>query len=183
MKTVWIVGPLFFVVLIFETQCETRMCFACRDTSSEEGKNDCQVNTGRMEELHTKLIYEYKNDTDVFMRDFINDPYVQSCSVLAGHNYCCKEEYKARGFVKAYIRTCCDGINWSFNTTVLKKMKNIQPSNDSLCEYKVDTEITTCVSMCRGNFCNGPSAAANDLHTNIALIGAYILYKLYSNIV
>ncbi|CAC5369394.1 unnamed protein product [Mytilus coruscus] len=157
------------------------MCFACRDTSSSEGKNDCQVNTERMEELHTKLIHEYRNDTDVFMKDFVNDPYVQSCSALAGHNYCCIEEFEQRGIILAYIRTCCDGITWSFNTTVLNTLKNVKKSNDSLCQHNAATTTTTCVTMCRGNFCNGPTAAANNLHTLITLtLFSLILIRWFS---
>ncbi|CAC5369396.1 unnamed protein product [Mytilus coruscus] len=145
------------------------MCFACRDSSSKESKNDCQVNTERMEELHTKLIHDYRNDTDVFMKAYKNDPYVQNCSALSGHNYCCIEEFEQGGFMLAYIRTCCDGITWSFNTTTLNKLKNVQKSNDSLCQHYTETTTRTCVTMCRGNFCNGPTAAANNLHTFITL--------------
>ncbi|VDI22444.1 Hypothetical predicted protein [Mytilus galloprovincialis] len=169
MKPVWIVRLLSFAVLIFETQCETHMCFACRDSSSAEGANDCQVNTGRMEKLHTILKHEYGGDANTFMKDYKNDPYVQNCSALVGYNYCCVEEFEGGGFMNAYIRTCCDGISWSFNTTALKTLKNVQNSNDSLCQHSTGTITTTCVTMCTGNFCNGPTAAANSLHAYITL--------------
>lgn len=183
MKTIWIVRLLFFAVLISETQCETAMCFACRDSSSNEGKNDCQANTERMEELHTKLLHEYGNNTDAFMKDFKDDPYVQNCTALDKHNYCCIEEFEGGGFIKAYIRTCCDGINWSFDSEKLKTLKNIQTNNDSLCQHNTESLTTTCVTMCRGNFCNGPTSAAKNLHTykTLTLFSFIFFYMVFRN--
>ena len=100
-----------FFLNVSETQCETGMCFACRDSSSNKGKNDCQANTKRMEELHTKLFHEYGNNTDVFMKDFKDDPYVQNCSALANHSYCCIEEFEGGGM----------WLNYSWLLSIYKK--------------------------------------------------------------
>jgi len=82
---------------MFVTEVTSSVCYGCRDPSNIKGKDDCQVSTYRMEELHTILIHEYGNFTEPFLEDFKKEPYVQDCSVLANHSKCCIEETEGGG--------------------------------------------------------------------------------------
>lgn len=82
---------------MFVTEVTPTLCFGCRDSSSIKGKDDCQVNTYKMEELHTEFINDYRSDTKSFLADFKNHPYVQDCTVLVNHSKCCMEEFEGGG--------------------------------------------------------------------------------------
>ena len=82
---------------MFVTEVTSNVCYGCRDSSSLKGKDDCQVDTKKMEELHTTLMNDYGGKAELFLEDYKNDPYVQDCSVLANHSMCCIEEFEGGG--------------------------------------------------------------------------------------
>lgn len=152
------------------------MCFGCRDSSSLKGKIDCQVKTDRMEKLHTIFVNEYGKNGEEFLKDYKNDPYVQDCSVLGNNSRCCIEEFEGGGSIKSYIRQCCDGKTWSFSPTKLKKLANVIPNNDSICQHDTTSLTTVCIRICKGNLCNGPVSRADKLHASFVTIISVVLY-------
>lgn len=167
MHRTWRIAINFIIIISLHfSEVTSQVCFGCRDSSNLKGKDDCQVNTLIMEDLHTKLVYDYGNNATNFLRDYSSNPYVQDCSVYANHTFCCVEEFEGGGSIKSYIRSCCDGKTWSFDPVKVPKLIHVTRNNNSLCQHDTTSVTTICVQMCAGNFCNGPVAKATSTYSS-----------------
>ena len=166
----------FLIFCLYYSEVTSNVCYGCRDSSSLKGKDDCQVNTNKMEKLHTTLMNDYGNKAELFLEDYKNDPYVQDCSVLTNHSMCCIEEFEGGGSIKSYIRQCCDGNTWSFNPKKVPLLKLVTTNNDTICQHDTTSLTTVCIRMCTGNFCNGPVSRADKLHASLVTIISVVLY-------
>ncbi|XP_076451504.1 uncharacterized protein LOC143287412 [Babylonia areolata] len=72
-------------------------------------------------------------------------------------NFCVIEEFIVGGARKSFIRDCSDGKNFSFTGTVKNaKLENVAPDNFTTCIYLISANAHVCLSLCQGDFCNGP---------------------------
>ena len=80
------------------------------------------------------------------------------------------------GEYKLMYRDCSDGIKFSTNVSGTR-LENLPKDNNTHCAYVKDILSMVCISVCRGNFCNGPADSA------VPLTGLSSLHVLCSIVV
>lgn len=135
-------------------------CYSCA-TTSEEGKCVAKWKTLR----NSRLSAEAEN---------LYDDNVRNCT--EDKQYCKIEKIEARGQLLSYIRGCSDGSSFSLNF----RSFTASTDNRSTCIFDQNSAQQFCVTLCSGDFCNGPSSAT-ELTPNmvifISLLVACLLYK------
>ena len=165
---------LFLWILIFTSfeSVNGDLCFGCRDTSSNDGKDDCQNDVSEMNKLHHIYVTEYNNNTIEFLKTYGENPLIQDCRSYPNFKYCMIEEMERLGSIQSYIRGCSNGQNFSVSLDNVHQLKFLQSNNQTLCGYFENKGVVVCVTLCEGPFCNGPASFADSLH--IVSIGLLI---------
>jgi hypothetical protein len=63
---------------MFVTEVTSNVCYGCRDSSSLKGKDDCQVNTNKMEKLHTTLMNDYRETSGIIAFESLIWPFTRT---------------------------------------------------------------------------------------------------------
>ncbi|XP_021372906.1 uncharacterized protein LOC110462954 [Mizuhopecten yessoensis] len=136
------------------------MCYSCASSSAD---NPCLVNW--------KALRNSRIDVET---DNVLNANVKNCS--GAETYCSIEKIESRGALVSYIRGCSDGTSFSAS---LSKFRDLPADNQTACGYQLSGYLI-CISLCRGNFCNGPTATAAGFTPNmILLVLLFPVFRLY----
>ncbi|XP_033763846.1 uncharacterized protein LOC117345029 [Pecten maximus] len=136
------------------------LCYGCA-TSDED--DPCLVNWKGLKKNRIKTT----EDNEL-------QPNVKNCT--GDRPYCVIEETETRGSLVAFIRDCSDGKTFS---VPVPNFRTIIPDNQTECGY--NGGYLSCIRLCAGEFCNGPSTAAGvtpNTVTLLLLFQACFLYKM-----
>ncbi|XP_046375851.2 uncharacterized protein LOC124148664 isoform X1 [Haliotis rufescens] len=115
-------------------------CYFCTDTGSNPDCRDYDV-------LHKANLNN--NDTDQEL--------LRNCS--ASQPFCMIEVYIKLGLVYSYIRDCTSNQNDSFSFAKEGRLKVITATNITTCTFDKQTMGQMCLTICSGQFCNGPQVS------------------------
>ncbi|XP_062619048.1 uncharacterized protein LOC134280621 [Saccostrea cucullata] len=156
-----------------EVQSKIYHCYQCADTKVD---GNCQTKIKTMAKAAGYFQDPATSDVDNDKIDLYRQ-YVKNCTVyLSGsqETLCVMETHEYRGQVNMFMRDCTDGVNFSAEFTSPQRPR---ADNQTYCDRKGDLG-TYCVTMCRGDFCNGPepSAADNPRLSVCLLLTNFLIY-------
>lgn len=133
------------------------MCYFCADSSSQDGRNQCQT-------WHKTMKYYRKKFEQT--GSFKPDKYVKNCSSYGNSDrprYCMIAYVEESGNKRTFIRDCSDGTSF-FTEDIDKNFdgKNLNPDNQTNCQTSLQGGFVACITLCgeqregSGDFCNGP---------------------------
>ncbi|XP_063409136.1 uncharacterized protein LOC134692607 [Mytilus trossulus] len=123
-------------------------CYAC--SLSNQNDKSCA------EDKHMLI------DSKLHMKGF-----VKNCS--ENESYCMIEKITTKYSFASYIRDCSNGHSFSYSQ--IDRLQGIAPNNSSRCAYY--NEHLVCVTLCLGNFCNGPQEVSS---APLTCVGNQLLY-------
>ncbi|XP_061185272.1 uncharacterized protein LOC133193346 [Saccostrea echinata] len=169
----------FLVGHVYCISSKLHYCYQCADTSAD---GNCQTKIKTMAKAAGYITDPTTSDVDNDKIDLYKQ-FVKNCTVYldsSQETLCVIESHEYRGQVNMFMRDCTDGVNFAAKFEAVQRPR---ADNQTYCDRKGDTG-TYCVTMCKGDFCNGPTPSAGDtLHLSVCLLFSsvfiYMCHFLY----